>query len=232
MFTPTLVKVLRYFRDHSGGVTRQLLTITIQADQKYVDLVLERLTAANILAVQGGRYESLPSLLEFSDKMFRLYDRINRRTQRELLVRGLLCAVKERGYLMSQESLLKLLEEDGFEREETASFIAEEVNKGYIGKIRVSVGSRRAGVLPPLPCLPLSDLRPADLGEYDDYRENRRDRGATVWEGDYLIANYPVELAAPAMLFLDAEGSDTKMRLREETLHAWSRYRSGDASQP
>ena len=232
MFTPTLVKVLRFFEERPVGGSREEITITTQAEPRWVERALDHLSHRCLVTQEGVTYRPEPSLLVFATQMFRLYDKINRRNQRELLVRGLLSAVRERGYLMNLESLLKLLEEQGFEREETLAFVQEEVSRGHVSKIWVSVGSRRVGILPPLPCLPLSDLRPTDMGQYDGVKGDWRERGFTVWEGDYLIANYPVELAAPAMLFLDAEGADTKMRLREETLHAWSRYRSGDLSQP
>jgi hypothetical protein len=228
MFTPTLVKVLRLFQERPAGGSRDEIISTTQADPQWVDRVLQHLTGRHLVALSNGSYCAEPSLCAFAADMVRLYDKINRRNQRELLVRGLLSAVRERGYLMNMESLLKLLEEQGFEREETLAFIQEEVSRGHVGKIRVSVGSRRVGILPPLPCLPLSDLRPTDLGQHDEHKGNWRERGFTVWEGDYLIANYPVDLSTPAMLFLDVEGAELKMRLREETLQAWSRFRSGD----
>ncbi|MDP6347876.1 MAG: hypothetical protein QGF81_05840 [Dehalococcoidia bacterium] len=228
MFTPTLVKVLRYFQEHPAGGSCEEIIGSAQMEPRWVEQALCHLGQNNLVAISDGTYQPEPSLDEFAVNMFRLYDKINRRNQRELLVRGLLSAVRERGYLMNMESLLKLLEEQGFEREETVAFVQEEVSRGHVGKIRVSVGSRRVGILPPLPCLPLSDLRPTDLGQYDEPKGNWRERGFTVWEGDYLIANYPVDLSTPAMLFLDVEGSEIKMRLREETLQAWSRFRSGD----
>ena len=42
------------------------------------------------------------------------------------------------------------------------------------------------------------------------------------------VEKFPEDVSTPAMLFLDVEGSELKMRLREETLQAWSRFRSGD----
>jgi hypothetical protein len=228
MFTPTLVKVLRFFQEHPAGGSREEIIGSAQLEPTWAERALYHLGQKNLIAVSDGTYQPEPTLADFATDMFRLYDKINRRNQRELLVRGMLSAVRERGYLMNMESLLKLLEEQGFEREETVAFVQEEVSRGHVGKIRVSVGSRRVGILPPLPCLPLSDLRPTDLGQYDEPKGNWRERGFTVWEGDYLIANYPVDLSTPAMLFLDVEGTEIKMRLREETLQAWSRFRSGD----
>lgn len=232
MFTPTLVKVLRFFRQYPGGGSRERVLEALQGDSLYLDRALEHLCQSQLIYIETSSYQPLPALEDFAEKMFRLYDKINRRSQRDLLVRGLLCAVRERGYLMSLESLVRLLEQEGFEPGETLSFVQEETRQGHISKIRVSVGSRRAGVLPPLPCLPLSDLRPTDLGDSDDLKDMWRDQGVVVWEGDYLIANYPVELSAPALLFLDVEGAELKMRLREETLQAWTRYRSGDFLRP
>lgn len=228
MFTPTLVKVLRFFEERPAGGSREEITTATQAEPWWVERALEHLSRNHLVALNGGTFYPEPPLAAFAAEMFRLYDKINRRNQRELLVRGLLSAVRERGYLMNLESLLKLLEEQGFEREETLAFVQEEVSRGHVGKIRVSVGSRRVGILPPLPCLPLSDLRPTDLEQNDEVKGDWRERGFTVWEGDYLIANYPVDLSTPAMLFLDVEGAELKMRLREETLQAWSRFRSGD----
>lgn len=229
MFTPTLVKVMRFFQERPTGASREEITTTIQMEPQWVDRALAHLSRHHLVTRSDDTYCPEPSLAAFAGDMFRLYDKINRRNQRELLVRGLLSAVRERGYLMNMESLLKLLEEQGFEREETLAFIQEEVSRGHVNKLWVSVGSRRVGILPPLPCLPLSDLRPTDLGQqHDEPRGNWRERGFTVWEGDYLIANYPMDLSTPAMLFLDVEGAELKMRLREETLQAWSRFRSGD----
>lgn len=221
MFEPTALKVLGFLREHPQGADAPALEKKLGVNNRYLRKALEKLLQGHLVVEEGGCYKPVSGLDEFSQKYIKLYQKLNRDRECQLIVRGLLSGVARQGYLLRLESLLFLLEEEGFNREEIKEFLRTEMKKGYLTQVKVCF--RGEGYLLTCPAfIPLSYVYYSHrdgFGDYTELRERWRRQGLVLREDEYLMAEYPQELAAPARQYLDEERQEIKERLRREALH-------------
>jgi hypothetical protein len=189
----------------------------VQEGQALVNRALKRLVAEGIVDSCEERYwyNATPRVEEFCQKLFTLYEKVLRRRQMELLAPGLLSQVGGR-YLLRMDPFLQVLEKEGFTMEDVTHFLDEEIERGYVKRVRV-IFIARASLLPPLfvPSYYASHLH-VNTDEYEQLKERCYDLGLSVNEEDYLIGDYPAELAEPAIQYMETEKQEVIQALKEE----------------
>lgn len=221
MFEPTLGKILDYFMAHPQGATHSELTNLPGVYPEYVQPALDKMLQGDVLYLEAEVYKPKEGFTEFASVFHLVCLRVNQTEERQLLVRGLLVGASKQGYLIRMESLVRVFDEESFDHQETLDFLTEEMETGYLSKIKVCFRSEGPVFTPP-PFLPLSYIYYSTHGYLDDYeiiKERWRQRGLFVKEDDYLMADYPPELVAPAKQYLDEKKTYLRDRLRREAYY-------------
>jgi hypothetical protein len=93
--------------------------------------------------------------------------------------------------------LLKILEEDGFDKRELNEFIEQEIRNGYLRRLRIAYIGIRLYLFPRyIPSYWFHQLKILDQDENEALKQKCRD--LELHEENYLLAQYSPELANPA----------------------------------
>jgi hypothetical protein len=223
---PTLVKVLRYLHDNSEPSSYNDIISAVQERQALVDKALEKLVAERIVHSRDSlySYNATPRAEELCQKLFALYEKILARPQLELLARGLICQADEY-YPLRMNTLLRVLEKEGFAAEDVTRFLDGEVKMGYVKRMPAIFGGRVWGS-PPLFIryyLGLAQFGQHDYPQPEDWSGNS---GLAHSQEDYLLSNYPPELAEPAVQYIETVKPELGQVIMGEALQRW--YGSSD----
>ena len=223
---PTLVKVLRYLRDSSAPSSYNDIISAVQEGQVPVDRALNKLVGEGIVDRCDSRYcyAATPRAEELCQKLFALYERVLARPQLELLARGLICQADEY-YPLRMITLLRVLDKEGFALEDVPQFLDGEVKRGYVKRVSAIFGGRVSGSPPwfiPYYC----GLPQIDQHEYPQPEDWSGDSGLAYSQEDYLIGDYPAELAEPAIRYVETVKPELRQVIIGEALQGW--YGSGD----
>jgi len=221
MFEPTVCKILRFLHEHRQGKTLEEIKAHIKSDTPYVEKALLKLTESKIVVRSGDVYRPGEGFNRVYHDLLQVYERVNKTRERQLLVRGVLSRVSQFGYLLRTESLIRVLEEEGFDREGTEALLQEETKQGYITRVKVCFRSEGRIMSCP-PYIPLSYVYYTRHALFDDYnmlKESWRRQGLYLREEEYLLSNYPSELTTPGQQYLEEERRGIKERLRREAYY-------------
>jgi len=224
MFTPAIVKLVNYLKDTGAKKTQEELATIIDEPLEYVNKALGRLTAIDVVTHEEGGYlyHATPDSDQFSAQLVEVYEKVNRKPAKEMLIRGLICQIPSQ-YLFHIHTLLEILQQEGVEREEFDQFLEQEIDKGYLKRIRVVYIGKRISIIPiyipPYYFYRLHHLGIIDHQEYDSLKQG--DRDYEFQEEDYLIAQYPPELANPAREYIGRERGELRDNLRRRGLVSW-----------
>ena len=227
---PTLVKVLRYLRGNTAPCTYNDIISTVPEGQVLVDRALNELLAEGIVERRDQHYcyVATPKAEELCEKLFALYEKIAKRSQLELLARGLLSEAG-RYYVLRVSTFLEALEKEGFACEDATRFLEGEVKRGYVRRQRgffIAEVSASTRLLMPSNY----PVRQISAGEYRRLVKRSRDSGILCSEEDYLIGAYPAELAEPAKGFMERGKPELRRVLIKEPLRDW--YETDDHIRP
>lgn len=198
---PAIVRILKRLRQNTAPLTYEDVINFTPGGQVYVEEALEQLVSEGIINRRGDylSYSATAEAEDFCQKLFALYDKVTRREEMELIIRGLLCH-PALGFLLEKEGLLSLMEKEGFVRELANQFIEDEVGRGYIKMIRLGLVAKPSFVPPlffPISCI--SCLRRIEIGIVQEPPEQGGEQNSLFREIDYLAGNYPSEVARPAI---------------------------------
>lgn len=220
---PTIVKILGYLRDSKTARDYPDIISNVGEGQEYLDKALEKLVSGGIIANEGGsyHYEATPRTEEFCQKMFALYEKVIKKPHLELLIRGLLCQFPSR-YLVHLSTLHKVLEREGISKEQINAFLQQEIGAGHVKKIKlIYVGKASLPFPLYIPSYYFSYLRNIASIEYEKVEEYCQSSGLLFHEEDYLLGDYPSELANPAREYLQREKQQMLDALKEQALGQW-----------
>ncbi len=230
MLEPVLLKSLKLLRESRGSLASQDITARIGETQDYVEKALAKLVKRDIVTRSGEfySYRNTSANEKSFAKIASVYDKVIKKSQRESLIVGLLATATQHKNSLRLKTLLELMAEKGFDSKEVSLFLEEETKKGRVGRFKIAIATRVETFLPIPPVLPfyyISHSRFVEPNEYERLKKEWLDSGFLVQEEDYLVANYPAEIATLAEEYLDKETSRIRDRLREETFESWYRFR-------
>ncbi|MFC2007343.1 hypothetical protein ACFLVB_01950 [Chloroflexota bacterium] len=226
---PTIVRILRYLREGTVHSTYSDIINNAVEGQASAGKALEKLTADGIIDKTGQRYSyhATTENDDFCNKLFALYERVVKRPQVEVMIRGLLCQPARR-YLLRLDIFLEVFAKEGFSIEEVNRCLDEESASGYLKKVKLIFVVRES--FPPPTYMPLyyrSYLREVNPVEQEELKEYCSKMDITFSEVEYVTGDYPAELAEPAVQYLDKEKGYIKDWLKEEAFHKWYGMRHG-----
>jgi len=224
MFTPTIVKLVRYLKDTGAKKTQGELATIIDEPLEYVNKALGRLIAIDVVAQEeeGYLYHATPDSDQFSARLVEIYEKVNRKPAKEMLIRGMICQIPPQ-YLFHIHTLLEILQREGVEREEFDRFLEQEIAQGYLKRIRVVYIGKELSIIPiyipPYYFYRLHHLGIIDHQKYASFKQGYKDD--KFQEEDYLIARYPPELANTAREYIERERGELRDNLRKRGSVSW-----------
>ncbi len=232
MLEPTLLKSLKLLRESREPLTSQDITERVSETKGYVEKALEKLIERDIVTKSGEfySYRNTSTTEKFFEEISLVYDKVIKKFQKESLVIGLLSTAIQHKHLLRLQTLLEIIKGEGFDSKEVATFLEEETKNGRVGRFRIAIGTTDEALLPIPPVLPfyhISYFRQLKPNEYEKLKKEWLASKFFVQEEDYLVANYPDEIANLAREYLNEEASRARDRLREEAFEFWYRFRYG-----
>ena len=224
MFTPTILNLLEYLRNSQAERTGEELSSIINESPKYVNKALERLVAMDMVTKEGGAflYKATPRSEGLLVQLREVYEAVAKKPEKELLIRGIICHIPPQ-YLFHFDTLVRMLEGEGIGGEEAKEFLGEEMERGYLKKVRIiymGIDPYPAPLyIPPFYYYYLCHLGIIDKEKYQQLKEKYKDY--ELQEEDYLICQYPPELANPAKEYIRRERAEIRDRLRQKGLLSW-----------
>ena len=281
---PSLLKSLRLLRKTKALLTQKDVVERTKENEVYVKRALGKLVEKRIVAKNGEfyNYRQTSANEEFFKKMQAVYEKAIKRPKIELIVRGLLSdtlgaspypCYRNRVVLLRDglavphlfrlKTLLKVLEDEGFDPGEINAFLKEEMENGWLGKFEFYLGSKEKipflipsripfyhfwvgegrsvrayghtremelvvvyyGKMTSTVSTYLSKLRQMTLEELQEYKgklkEKWRGLGWWIQQEEYLVGEYPFELANPARQYLEREKPEIRKKLPDESFQRW-----------
>jgi len=217
---PTLVKILRYMHSNAAPCTYGNIITNVQKEQELVERALNELVLQGIVNSHDEyySYSATPEAEEFSQKLFSLYEIVLRTPDMELLVCGLLSRAGG-GHLMRMNTLLHVLAMEGFATYDVLHLLDKEIERGNIKKVHVIFIGMVLPLAPVLiPACYASRLW-ADEAEYELAEGWCQNSDSPSIEEDYLISNYPDEMAEAGVQYVETEKQRAVTEvLREEAM--------------
>ena len=232
MTDTALVRCLRLLRHSAHPLTVTEIAGLLGEDHSYVAVALEKLGERQVVLRSGEsyRYNRTPVNEEFSDKMVAVYDRLGRKWEMESLVVGLLCAAAQERHLLRQDTLLRVLREEGFDADDIVALLREEVSRGRVKSLKVAVRKDNEEPFPVPPTLPWhysSRLVRMRDDEYERVSRRWTEEGFFVQEEVYLTADFPSGMALPTAEYVRKEKAYIAQRIENESFQWWVGLRVG-----
>jgi len=155
------------------------------------------------------------------------YRDVQRATRKELTFRGILNATYYK-CLIHMGTFMEMMEQEGFGREETTGTINEEVKQGYVQHLKIVYRSRSGIKHKFFPFIPLyyyPHFIVMEANNAEPFRAKFENTGIALIEEDYLLGNYPKELAAQARDYILKEKDHIKEKIKSEAFDVWWYYR-------
>jgi len=227
-----LLKCLKLLRNGDCPLTEQEIADRVEEDRVYVATALEKLGGRRLVAKTGQHYSYRRTLAneEFSRRMLTVYERIGKKSELESLVIGLLSAAVREKHLLKEKTLLRVLGEEGFGGDEIGAFLQAQVDDGRVRRLRVALRKETDESFPSPPVIPwhyTSRLIRMNEDEYDKVKKRWGDEGFFVQEEDYLIADFPPEMAGPAAEYLYRAMDHVPQKIEDESYQWWLGLRVG-----
>ncbi len=225
MFEPSVQKILQYLQAYPGVQTTAEIIQATGEKPEHVGKALTKLVQEKMVIGRQGKYryagkrESDTLLCDLMDVCVL----VNRCSQMELLARSLLCSTPQPS-LIRVAAVLDILTTEGYSSEEAAGFIDEEIQRGYVKKIRLLFWGRRIHSMPTyVPQDYISPLSWVDVDSYHHVGHHSKEEGQDVpsVKEDYMIGNYSREMANQAREYLETEKPYIKEKLSEEAMRDW-----------
>jgi len=155
------------------------------------------------------------------------YRDIQKTTRKELMCRGILNATYYK-CLIHFETFLEMMENEGFDRNETMKTLDAEVRQGYVQHLKIVYRSHSGLKHKFFPFIPLyyyPHFIIMDANHTGPMRSRLEGAGISLAEEEYLLGNYPKELSTQAREYIQREKNHIKDRIKGEAFDVWWYYR-------
>jgi len=226
MSTPAIIKIVRCLKNSPVEKTEEDIATIIGEPPEYVKKALEKLMAMDVVttSAKGYVYHDNPDSNRLSNQLEKVYEKVGQRPARQLLIRAYICQVPSE-HLFHLNTLLEALEREGLDRAEVVRFLGQEIGDGYLKRIGVIYKALSQSPLFPICVTPFHFERLRRLGaivakEYTGLEP--RHPGPDGEEEEYLVINYPRELASAAMEYAVKQKRDLREVLKRMAIMGWS----------
>ncbi len=161
------------------------------------------------------------------DQIISFYSDVKRAARKNLVFRGILNATYYK-CLMHFGTCVGMMEQEGFNKGETIRMVDEEVQRGYVQHLKIVYRSRSGLKHKFFPFIPLyyyPHFIVMNADNVQPLRARLENAGIALTEEDYLLGNYPKELAAQSRDYILKEKHHIKDKIKSEAFDVWWYYR-------
>ena len=226
--TPSIPRILEILLESEEGRDESALLQTF-GDASYAAKAVDTLVEHAIITREKGRLRICHGS-EVAQKVLRIvsfYGEIQRAARKELMFRGILNATYYK-CLIHFGTFIEMMEHEGFDKGETIGTLGEEVKQGYVQHLKILYRSRSGLKHKFFPFIPLyyyPHFVVTDANNAQPLRARLENPAITLTEEDYLLGNYPKELAAQSRDYILKEKNHVKEKIKDEAYDVWWYYR-------
>jgi hypothetical protein len=161
------------------------------------------------------------------DQIVTFYSDVQRAAKKSLIFRGILNATYYK-CLVHIGTFTEMMEQEGFGKTETIATIDEELKQGYVQHLKIVYRSRSGIKHKFFPFIPLyyyPHFIVMNADNMQPLRSRLEGAGIQLAEEDYLLGNYPKELAAQSRDYVLKEKQHIKEKIKNEAFDVWWYYR-------
>jgi hypothetical protein len=161
------------------------------------------------------------------EQLVSFYGDVQRAAKKSLIFRGILNATYYK-CLVHTGTFTEMMEQEGFDTTETVATLDEEVKQGYVQHMKIVYRSRSGIKHKFFPFIPLyyyPHFIVMNADNMQPLRSRLENAGIQLTEEDYLLGNYPKELAAQSRDYVMKEKQHIKEKIKGEAFDVWWYYR-------
>ncbi len=226
--TPSIPRILEILLESEEGRDEPMLLKAV-GEASHAARAVDLLLTHGVIAREKGRLRICPgsNVAHKVHQIVDFYRDIQRTSRKELMFRGILNATYYK-CLIHFGTFIEMMEDEGFDREETARTLEEEKEQGYVQHLKI-VYKTRTGLKHKffafIPLYYYPHFIVMDANNAEPMRSRLEGAGISTTEEDYLLGNYPKELAAQARDYILKEKNHVKDRIKGEAFDVWWYYR-------
>jgi len=226
--TPSIPRILEILLESDEGRDEPALLQALgdaSHGAKAVDILLEH----GMITREKGRLRIChgSGVTHRVRQIVSFYGSIQRAARKGLMFRGILNATYYK-CLIHFGTFIEMMEHEGFDKEETVAILDEEKKQGYVQHLKIVYRSRSGLKHKFFPFIPLyyyPHFIVMDANNVEPFRAKLENTGIALTEEDYLLGNYPKELAAQARNYILKEKNHVKEKIKSEAFDVWWYYR-------
>lgn len=228
LYTPTIPAILRSLAETPEGKD-ELDFNAGSAERQYVSKAVQALLEHGLITRAEGvlRLTKKSEGLEKVERLLEFYDDVQKRARIQLTFRGILNATQYR-CLVHLDALMGMMEQEGFDHDEVDGMLAKEKSDGHIERLRIMYRLRRGLKHKCFPFIPFYYYPHFVVMNSDNvgaFRSRLEKAGISSVEEEYLLGNYPKEMANQSREYITAQKAHIKERIKNEAFDIWWYYR-------
>ena len=226
--TPSIPRMLEILLESEEGRDEQALLQAL-GDASYASKAVDILLEHAIITREKSRLRIChgSEVTQKVQQIVSFYRDVQRATRKDLTFRGILNATYYK-CLIHLGTFIEMMDQEGFDRGETTRTLDEEVKQGYVQRLTIVYRSRSGLEHKFFPFIPLyyyPHFIAMDANNAEPFRAKLENTGIALIEEDYLLGNYPKELAAQARDYVLKEKNHIKEKIKGEAFDVWWYYR-------
>jgi hypothetical protein len=225
---PTIPRVLKLLIERGGECAEATVTENLPAGA-YAGKAIETLHRQGIIEQEEGRLRIVKSAENDRtiNGIIGFYSDTDRVTRRRLLFRGILNAAQY-ACMVHLDTLVELMEAEGFTRPETEGLIQMDGKRGYVERQKIIYRTREGLKQKTFSFIPLH-YYPHFIAMKSDYVDRLKERfkgaGISLTEEEYVLGHYPTEIATQSREYLRTEKESLQEKIKNEAFDIWWYYR-------
>jgi len=226
--TPSIPRILEILLESEEG-REELSLLQALGDEARATKALDLLLQHGIIARERGRVRICDGSGTACKvgQIVAFYKQVQRAARKNLVLRGILNATYYK-CLVHLGTFVQMMEHEGFDGVETLRAVDEEAREGYVQRLKIAYRSRSGTKHKFFPFIPLyyyPHFVVMDADKMQPLRSRLETPGIALAEEDYLLGNYPKELAAQSRDYILREKHHIKEKIKNEAFDVWWYYR-------
>lgn len=226
--TPAVPRLLEMLLESEQGRDEPAVLDALGHDT-YAAKAVAMLLQHGIVERKQGRLRIVrsPAVDRKVAQLVSFYGGVQRAAKKSLIFRGVLNATYYK-CLIHTATFMEMMEQEGFSKTETIDALDEEVEHGYVQHMKIVYRSRSGVKHKFFPFIPLyyyPHFIVMNADNMQPLRSRLENAGILLTEEDYLLGNYPKELAAQSRDYVMKEKQHIKEKIKSEAFDVWWYYR-------
>lgn len=228
LYTPTIPAILRSLAETPEGKDESDFDVG-PSERQYVSKAIQALLEHGLITRDEGtlRLTKKTEYLEKVERLLEFYDDVQKQARIRLTFRGILNATQYR-CLVHLHTFMEMMGQEGFDNNEVDGILAKEKSGGRVEHLKIMYRVRRGlkhRCFPFIPFYYYPHFIVMNSDNAGSFKSKLETAGIFSVEEEYLLGNYPREMANQAREYITAQKAHIKERIKNEAFDIWWYYR-------